>query len=48
MGKIELNTYLFFAGSAREAMEFYKSIFGGDVTDKFGIHWLVNVDSKKD
>jgi PhnB protein len=31
MGKIILEPYLFFKGNAREAMEFYKSVFGGDV-----------------
>ncbi len=29
MDKVTLNPYLFFAGSCRQAMEFYKSIFGG-------------------
>lgn len=29
---IEVNAYLFFKGNAREAMEFYKSIFGGELT----------------
>ncbi|MGH9429052.1 MAG: hypothetical protein ACRD2L_22440 [Terriglobia bacterium] len=28
MGKIALNAYLFFAGNCREAMEFYRDIFG--------------------
>ena len=27
----KLNPYLSFAGNAREAMEFYKSVFGGDL-----------------
>lgn len=27
-----LNPYLFFNGHARDAMEFYKSVFGGDLT----------------
>jgi PhnB protein len=27
-----LNPYLSFGGNAREAMEFYKSVFGGDLT----------------
>jgi len=29
---IKLNTYLNFNGQAREAMEFYKSVFGGELT----------------
>jgi PhnB protein len=29
MDKVTLNPYLFFAGNCRQAMEFYKSIFGG-------------------
>lgn len=28
---ITLNPYLFFAGNCREAMEFYKSVFGGEL-----------------
>lgn len=32
MAKIELTPYLFFKGNCREAMEFYKSIFGGELT----------------
>ena len=28
----QLNTYLFFGGNCREAMEFYESIFGGELT----------------
>ena len=32
MGKISLDPYLFFQGNAREAMEFYKSTFGGKLT----------------
>ena len=27
-----LNPYLFFAGNAREAMEFYRNVFGGELT----------------
>ncbi|MFD6072692.1 VOC family protein, partial [Amycolatopsis lurida] len=27
-----LNPYLSFAGDARQAMEFYKSVFGGELT----------------
>ena len=27
-----LNPYLSFAGNAREAMEFYQSVFGGELT----------------
>lgn len=32
MSDIALNPYLFFHGQAREAMEFYKVIFGGELT----------------
>ncbi|WP_461088177.1 VOC family protein [Spirosoma gilvum] len=28
----QLNPYLFFGGNCREAMEFYKSVFGGELT----------------
>jgi PhnB protein len=32
MSKLELCPYIFFKGNCREAMEFYKSIFGGELT----------------
>lgn len=32
MSAISLNPYIFFKGNAREAMEFYKSVFGGELT----------------
>lgn len=32
MDKITLNPYLLFKGNCREAMEFYKSVFGGELT----------------
>lgn len=32
MSDTELVPYLFFKGNAREAMEFYKGIFGGELT----------------
>lgn len=32
MGKIDLNPYLFFSGNCKEAMDFYKIIFGGELT----------------
>lgn len=32
MSKINLDVYLFFRGNCREAMEFYKGIFGGKLT----------------
>lgn len=32
MTDIKLNPYIFFKGECREAMEFYKAIFGGDLT----------------
>jgi PhnB protein len=31
MGKIKLEPYLFFKGECKEAMEFYKGVFGGEV-----------------
>jgi PhnB protein len=32
MAQIKLNPYLFFQGNAKEAMEFYKGVFGGQLT----------------
>lgn len=32
MSNINLDPYIFFSGNCREAMEFYKSIFGGELT----------------
>lgn len=32
MSKVTLDIYPFFMGNCREAMEFYKSIFGGELT----------------
>ncbi len=32
MSKIQLDPYLFFTGNCREAMEFYKEVFGGELT----------------
>lgn len=32
MSDISLDVYLYFKGQCREAMEFYKSIFGGELT----------------
>ena len=31
MNEIKLEPYIFFKGNAREAMEFYKSVFGGEL-----------------
>ena len=31
MANIELGIYLFFKGECRQAMEFYKSVFGGEI-----------------
>lgn len=31
MSNVNLEVYLFFKGNAREAMEFYKSVFGGNL-----------------
>jgi PhnB protein len=36
---VKLNSYINFAGNTREVMEFYKSVFGGEVYfDTFGKH----------
>jgi PhnB protein len=32
MGNVNLDPYLFFKGNAKEAMEFYKGIFGGELS----------------
>ncbi|HXR50488.1 MAG TPA: VOC family protein [Verrucomicrobiae bacterium] len=32
MSDITLDPYLFFSGNCREAMEFYKSVFGGELS----------------
>lgn len=32
MGKVNLEVYLFFKGNCKEAMEFYKGVFGGKLT----------------
>lgn len=32
MNEITVNPYLFFQGNCRDAMEFYKNIFGGELT----------------
>src|SRR5438045_3462767 len=32
MSNIQLDAYLFFRGNTREAMEFYKEIFGGELS----------------
>ena len=32
MDKVALEPYLFFKGNAREAMEFYKCVFGGELS----------------
>ncbi len=34
MSKVTVNPYIFFRGDCREAMEFYKSIFGGSLEIK--------------
>lgn len=41
-----LNPYLNFNGNARQAMEFYAYVFGGEFgmcADKYGASWLVNI-----
>lgn len=32
MGQLNIEPYLFFKGNAKEAMEFYKNVFGGELT----------------
>jgi PhnB protein len=32
MGKVNLDPYLFFGGNCEEAMNFYKGVFGGELT----------------
>lgn len=32
MSKVNLEVYLYFKGEAKEAMEFYKSVFGGELS----------------
>lgn len=32
MDNVTLNPYIFFQGNCKEAMEFYKSVFGGELT----------------
>jgi PhnB protein len=32
MGDVSLDPYVFFKGNCREAMDFYKSVFGGELT----------------
>src|SRR4051812_46821699 len=32
MKDVTLNPYIFFQGNAKEAMEFYKGVFGGELT----------------
>ncbi len=32
MGKVSLDTYLFCERNRQEAMEFYKGVFGGELT----------------
>src|SRR5437868_13880696 len=41
MSKVTLEPYLFFKGNAREAMEFYKSVFGGklEITEATPEQW---------
>ena len=32
MGEVNITPYLFFSGNCKEAMEFYKSVFGGELS----------------
>lgn len=43
---VKLNSYINFNGNAREAMDFYRSIFGGQIySDSFGEFAVKNPDS---
>ncbi len=45
----KLNPYISFDGNAREAMEFYKTVFGGELTlTTFGESGMTNDDIKSD
>lgn len=56
MAKLSLEPYLYFKGNAREAMEFYKSVFGGELslstfrdtpgTNPANPDWLVHASLK--
>jgi len=49
MANIRLESYLFFKGNCREAMEFYKSIFGGELSfQTYGDVGAANADNDKD
>lgn len=50
-----VSTYLNFPRSTEQAFVFYRSVFGGDffwgsyfgsLTDRFGVHWMFNCNSK--
>lgn len=50
MGKVTLDPYLFFTGNCQEAMEFYQSVFGGELTlntyDEMGGEPMANMKGK--
>lgn len=49
MNKINLEVYLFFKGECRQAMEFYKSVFGGKVNyTTYGDTPMAGMDGDKD
>lgn len=48
MSDISLNPYIFFKGNCREAMEFYKDIFGGELTIQTYGEAKMGDDSQKD
>lgn len=50
MSDVALNPYLYFKGQAREAMEFYKSVFGGElnVTSYADVPGMDFEESQKD
>lgn len=49
MGQIQLNPYLNFQGQAKAAMEFYKKVFGGELTmQTYGESPMEAADEQKD
>ncbi len=48
MAKISLEPYLFFKGDCREAMEFYKKVFGGELRfDEANLEQMGDMPNKK-
>jgi PhnB protein len=49
MNDVFLDVYLFFKGNCREAMEFYKAVFGGELAiQTYGDVGAQNADNDKD